>query len=105
MHPTKTNGDLKVKKIIAVVLATMALTGCVNKEEVYICESSKLTVTENKIIATDKNGTLILDKESENVYGAITPVGRVTITRNGNKFTTSASIFSATEECKIAEGK
>lgn len=94
-----------MKKIIAVVLATIALAGCGSKEEVYVCESSKLTVTESKIIATDKNGSLILDKESENVYSAMTPVGRVTITRNGNNFTTTALILSATEECKIAEGK
>ena len=34
-----------MKKIIAVVLATIALAGCGSKEEVYVCESSKFTVS------------------------------------------------------------
>ncbi len=94
-----------MKKIIAVVLATIALAGCGSKEEVYVCESSKFTVTENNIIASDENGSTVLDKEIDNVYSTMTPAGKMRVIKNDNKFTVSVSVFSVTKECKIAEGK
>lgn len=94
-----------MKKFIAVIMATIALSGCGNKDQVYDCGFSKMTVSGDKLISTDENGSLILDKQSDGVYSAMTPAGLMTVNKKGSIFTVSVSMFTKTKSCKVVEGK
>lgn len=94
-----------MKKMLAVIISAMVLVGCGEKEVKYDCGSTQITLKGDKAILKDSKGSVAYDKVDENIYEGLTEVGKARIIKGGDKFTISLSIFSATKECKIIEGK
>lgn len=91
-----------MKKMLALVVLSLGLIGCSEKQKTYDCGSEAFEVTSKYMkVVKGENSGVIIDGAGENKYKLLTPFGYAHYVVNKNTIDVSVGAFHNTLTCEV----
>lgn len=91
-----------MKNMLALVVLSLGLIGCSEKQKTYDCGSESFEVTSKYMkVVNGENSGVIIDGAGENQYKLLTPFGYAHYVVNKNTIDVSVGAFHNTLTCEV----